>query len=130
MDWLNTKTALSGHPDFLAATTHQEGVWHRLAKYCATQENGGRIDRCDEWTDTQWIRSCGITEGEAKMESPLWKWDMKGIVVRHYPISQEREVARKREAGRRTAKLRWDHKKAKQDKALTPNKVAQFVAQL
>lgn len=126
MNYLNIHIPIMGEEEFSGATHEQVGIWLRLATYCAHQENGGKILRCEKWSERQWMTTCGVEKDAIMRDSPLWKWDIGAVIVRHYPLAQEREVARKREAGRRTAKLRWDSKKAKQLKALAPLSIAQL----
>lgn len=104
MNWLNIeiKTLISN--EFLGSEPVDRATWICLLRYCAQQENGGKVKGCKEWKDRQWMQLAGITREEVTRKTMLWKWDADTVTVWEYPICKEKEIKAKRKAGRITGK--------------------------
>jgi len=86
--------------EVLGAEPEDRGTWLNLLCYCADQENGGRIRGAREWSDRKWIQVTGVLRADLDRECALWSWDRGTLVVRGYPVEQERVVRAKRRGGR------------------------------
>lgn len=94
---------LSTEP-FLHASAEQIGYWLQLYAYCATQENGGRIQNCRNWAPATWLRIMGRdTPGECS----LWVWHDDDLLLIGYDTANERLAQRKREGGKKGSQRRW-----------------------
>ncbi len=112
MRWLNVSVEMLQKVEFTQAEPAEVGCWLRLACYCAAQENGGLIHDCRNWQDRQWMIATGLMRADLQRPAKLWEWTKNGgLRIVHYPVKKEREVAAKREAGFKTAGMRWGGKK-------------------
>lgn|SRR5574337_586872 len=101
MDWLNIHVSVLDSAEFLGSDPVERATWLCLLRYCAGQENGGRIVGARSWKDRQWQQVCRVTQDEVGEGSRLYGWDGDDLVVRLYPVEKEAEVAAKRAGGRR-----------------------------
>lgn len=120
MNWLNIGVSDLCADNFISATLEQRGAWLGLLRYCAIQENGGEILKCQGWTDTQWMQACGVTTAIVKEKSPLWNWNGDCLRVVAYPWDQEALLKEKRESGRKYALRRWHKEQEKKVKEGKP----------
>lgn len=114
MNWLNLEIKTLRAPEYVGAEPVQRATWLNLLAYCAEQENGGVLEKCDDWKDRRWMQTCGVMRSEVETDSDLWKWKGGNLIVWGYPKSKEKEVRAKREAGSRGGK-------ATQNKPSRPN---------
>lgn len=117
MRWLNIAVETFQKVEFTQAEPAEVGCWLRLFGFCAAQENGGLIHDCRRWDDRQWLIAAGLMKADLHRPAKLWTWTKNGgLRIAHYPEKKEREVSAKREAGKRTAGMRWGKpKKPKPD---------------
>jgi hypothetical protein len=108
MEWINIHSATLNSPEFLGSEPIDRATWLMLLHFCCTQENGGRIQGCQDWGDRRWQQICRVTHREVGRSCELWNWDGKDLVVSFYPEKKEREVQAKRLAGIGTASRRWN----------------------
>lgn len=113
MNWLNLNVSNLNSDNFISATLEQRGAWLGLLRFCAIQENGGEIIRCQHWTDSQWMQACGLTTAIIKDRSPLWNWNGDCLRVVAYPWDMETTLKKKREMGRKFALKRWENEQEK-----------------
>lgn len=68
-----------------------------LLLLCGELRNGGRIVGCAEWTDAQWIATCGINMPQ---NCALYHWEGKDLVLDLYsteaPSKKPRRTRRTR----------------------------------
>lgn len=125
MDWLNIHTSTLDGPEFLGADPVQRATWICLLRWCAGQENGGRIEGASGWTDRKWQQLARVTLDEINSQCDLWAWDGDCLVVSFYPVAKEAEVSSKRAGGRAGGCARTDAKtsaaKANGSKGGRPN---------
>jgi hypothetical protein len=107
MEWLNLHTSSLDSEAFVGADPVDRATWLCLLRYCAGQENGGRIDHCEGWSDRKWQQTVRVTLKEVLRECGLWKWSEGGLQVTFYPTRKEEEVKRKRLGGLATVAKRW-----------------------
>ncbi|MGC4017515.1 MAG: hypothetical protein QM755_23820 [Luteolibacter sp.] len=100
MNWLNLNTAVLDSPEFLGSDTIERGTWLCLLRYCAGQENGGRIIDCKQWSDRKWQQLVRVTLKEVRRACDLWKWEGDDLVVFEYPADKEAEVREKRDTAK------------------------------
>lgn len=75
--------------------------------YCVSQENGGRIMSCADWSDAVWLRAAGLTAQQVKAKSPLWHWEsINCLSVLDYPTYQEGKCRNNRIAGKKGGRPR------------------------
>ena len=127
MEYLNVKLAMLRNGEVLTASNAVVGLWLRLTAYCWAQENGGRIEGAEAWSDRTWLLAGMDWEGVEK-ESPLWSWEDGDLVVHHFPIEWlERWQAcrkggsRSSEAKKRAAAAREARKRAATTSEPQPN---------
>jgi hypothetical protein len=121
MEWLNIKNSTLDKREFAAAENTERGTWLMLFRYCAGQENGGRIKNCRLWNERDWL-ALRVTKAEISRKTPLWTWENDDLVLWEYPKEKEREVKRKRHGGRLTALKRWGSNRSHK-------RIAQLLAQ-
>lgn len=97
MNWLNIHTAVLDSPEFIGSEPTERATWLCLLRYCAGQENGGRLAGCRAWKDRQWQQLIRVTQQEAFAECELWQWEGDDLTVVHYPADKESEIKTKRE---------------------------------
>ncbi|QJE99101.1 hypothetical protein [Luteolibacter luteus] len=100
MNWINLNVTFLDSEEFISATPVQRATWLCLLRYCAGQENSGRIEGAKLWKDRMWlqvvrVRLREITVGECR----LWEWQGDDLVVNFYPTEKEAEVRKKRTQG-------------------------------
>lgn len=105
MNYLNIHTDTLKSEAFIGAEPVERATWLCLLGWCVTQENGGTIPDCIDWTDRKWQQICGVTKDEVYAESGLFIFTGKNLRVAYYPMSQEDIVIKKREVSRANGKL-------------------------
>lgn len=120
MNWINLNVVNLDSEEFLGAEPVERATWLCLLRYCAGQENGGRIEGCREWKDRKWQQLVRVTAKEAAAECDLWTWDGDDIVVRFYPEEKESEVKHLRAIGKQTSKAKSAAAKANGSKGGRP----------
>jgi hypothetical protein len=85
--------------DFSCATFEQQGQWLNLMTYCASQENGGRIEGAAELPAVFFQRSLSITKDELLADCPLWTWQDEDLLVKFYPIEGQEKCQDLRKKG-------------------------------
>ena len=103
--------------DFSCATFEQQGQWLNLMTYCASQENGGRIEGAAELPAVFFQRSLAMRKEEFDAECPLWTWDGPDLVVKFYPLQNQEKCQTLRESGRKGGKTRAAKAKAEKQEA-------------
>ncbi len=107
MDYLNLHTSVIDSEQFLTATGAQRGTWLCLYRYCAGQENGGRIEACKGWPDRVWLQICKISSREVSATCGLWSWQDDTLIVTFYNAKTEERVQRLRGQAANAAHSRW-----------------------
>lgn len=103
-------------PEFTCSTYEQQGQWLNLMTYCATQENGGRIEGAAKLPDVFFQRSLAITKDEMQAECPLWFWEEDDLVIRFYPHEVQEKCHALRERGKKGGENRAKNAKSKAQK--------------
>ena len=106
MNWLNIHTDTLRSEEYLGADPVERATWLSLLGWCATQENGGLIKDAIEWKDRKWQQVCGITKAEVEIESELYAFNKRDLLVRYYPGESEAAVIAKRLAGKKGGRPR------------------------
>lgn len=106
MEWLNIHSSTVDSEVMQDAEKADCGVWLFLSRYCAGQENGGRIKAAKAWTDKKWMKCAGVSKEEVLRECGLWSWEEEDLVLEFYPHDQERAMAAKRRGGKKGARIR------------------------
>ena len=117
MEWLNIHSSILDSPEMIGSEPVDRATWLMLMRYCAGQENGGRIASCRDWGDRKWQQVCRVTLQEIARISELWHWEEDCLVVHGYPKEKESIVVAKREAGRKGGTKMSDAKRG----AITAN---------
>ena len=99
MQWLNLNTSFLSSPEFVGSEPVQRGTWICLMAYCALRENGGVISACKDWSERQWMMSCGVTAEEANAAGSLWRFEGNDLHLWGYPIYSETVIKAKRAGG-------------------------------
>lgn len=97
MNWININVTVIDSEEFLGATPTERATWLCLIRYCAGQENGGRIEGAKHWKDRKWQQVVRVTSREVSAKCDLWTWEGDDIVVTYYPGDKEAEVRQRRE---------------------------------
>lgn len=100
MNYLNLSMQILDSPEVIGCEPIDRATWLFLLRYCAGQENSGRIAGCRQWADRKWQQLARITKEEVMRECELWSWDGDDLVVWGYPQEKQAEIAMLREAGR------------------------------
>lgn len=100
MNWLNFETTILHSPQYIGCKPTARATWLNVMLWCATQENGGRIQGAREWGNRQWQQTCGVTLKEVDSAAPLLSWDGNDLIAWSYPLEKEEEVRENRETGR------------------------------
>jgi hypothetical protein len=111
MEWLNIHTSTIDSPEVGAAEPQDIGTWLKLLRYCAGQENGGRIRGAKEWPERLWLFGVKVTSADVQRQCGLWTWQGTDLLVEFYPKQKETEVRAKRKGGTKGAHSRWTDKK-------------------
>jgi len=106
--FITERVAVDG-PEFSESGFEQIGAWVYLMTYCATQENGGRIEGAKGRKDAFFDRSLKVSRTILEQESQLWTWEKEDLVVSFYSIEAERNYQKKRESGQRGGKKRAEN---------------------
>ncbi len=99
MNWLNIQTSTLDSEAFVGSDPVARATWLCLLRYCAGQENGGRIAGAAAWTDRKWQQVVRVRLREIRRKCGLWSWDGDDLVVWEYPVEREAEVRANRENG-------------------------------
>ena len=100
MNWLNIETTTLDSEAFVGSDPVARATWLCLLRFCAGQENGGKIVACKSWPDRKWQQLARVTKAEVEAVSALWSWSGEDLTVWAYPADKEAEVQHKREAGK------------------------------
>lgn len=106
MNWLNLNVTVLDSEEFLGADPVARATWLCLLRYCAGQENGGRIEGAKLWKDRKWQQVVRVTGEEILVECDLWSWDGADLIVWEYPVDKEIEVKANRDNGSRGGRPR------------------------
>jgi hypothetical protein len=112
MDYLNIHRSVLDSEEFLSASLTQRGAWLSVYRYCAGQENGGRIEGAKAWTDRAWLQICGVSLREIRSECRLWVWEGDALVLWFYNMQSEANTQRLRSQAAAGAHARWNRIKA------------------
>ena len=85
--------------EFKRSNPVKRATWLSLMAYCASQETGGVIENCADWSDAEWLQVCGVREEEVKTTCLLYGFEGDNLVVKFYPIDQENKVKQNRLSG-------------------------------
>ena len=99
MEFINIHTSAIDSMDFIRCAPPQRAAWLLLLRFCAGQENGGKIVGAREWGDTTWQQLCRVKLREVKNDCGLFFWDGSDLVVNFYPLEQEKKVISNRKVG-------------------------------
>lgn len=110
MDWINIHTSVIDSAEFLTAEPVQRSTWLCLYRYCAGQENRGRILGAKAWTDRIWLQMCGVSLKEVKQTCSLWEWDGDDLVLQFYNIKNEEKVQRLRGQAANAGHASWQRR--------------------
>src|SRR6187402_3567434 len=99
MIWINLNVSVLDSAEFIGCTPTERATWLCLLRYCAGQENGGRIAGCRKWKDRQWQQLVRVTLREVLTDCNLWSWDGDNLAVWNYPARKEAEVRQIRDLG-------------------------------
>lgn len=113
MNWINLNVTTLDSEEFLGAEPEQRATWLCLLRFCAGQENGGRITAAKSWTDRKWQQVVRVTEREISTACDLWWWEGDDLVVAFYPSEKEEEVRQRRESASKGGKARKANADAK-----------------
>lgn len=97
MNWINLNVTVLDSEEFLGAEPTERATWICLLRYCAGQENGGRIVGCRHWKDRKWQQVARVTLAEIQSHCALFRFEGDDLVVTFYPSDKEEEVKQKRE---------------------------------
>ena len=103
--------------DFICATFEQQGQWLSLMTYCATQENGGRIEGAAVMPEVFFQRALNMTKRDLQSDCPLWEWDGEDLSVKFYPLQNQEKCEALRESGRKGGRNRAAKAKAEKQEA-------------
>lgn len=120
MQYINLHTATLDSPQFLGSESVDRATWISLLRYCAGQENGGKIEDCADWTDRNWQLLTRVTSAEVKRDCALWKWIGKTLIVWSYPSENESRAKTLRARGKAAIEKRWSDEKSKKAKKGNP----------
>lgn len=112
MDFINIHTSVLDSVEFIEATAAQQGTWLRLYRYCAGQENSGKILTAKAWSDRVWLKVCGVSLREVNAKCGLWSWEGDTLVLSFYNLEAETSVERLRSIAVKGAHARWLKHKA------------------
>ena len=110
MNWLNIETTTLDSEAFVGSDPVARATWLCLLRFCAGQENGGKITACKSWPDRKWQQMARVTKAEVEAESALWVWSGEDLTVWSYPADKQAEVQHKRAAGKRGGNARTEAK--------------------
>lgn len=114
VQYLNLPTAVLDAPQFIGAAPVERATWLCLLRYCAGQENGGKIEKCGDWPDRKWQQLARVTLEEVKAECDLWEWTaIDEILVWAYPIDGQNNTQRLRKQSKLANEKRWNGKEKK-----------------
>jgi hypothetical protein len=100
MNWLNIETTTLDSEAFVGSDPTARATWLCLLRFCAGQENGGKITACKSWPDRKWQQLARVTKAEVEAVSALWSWDGEDLTVWSYPTDKQHEVQHRRERAR------------------------------
>lgn len=101
MEYINLTITQLAEADYRRSTMSERGVWLTLLGYCVQQENGGRIEGAQGWTDWECQQVLGVSAKDIEGPHHLWRYEEGDLVVEFYPLAKQKEVQAKRRAGKR-----------------------------
>ena len=113
MNYLNIHTDTLKSDAFIGAEPTERATWLCLLGWSVTQENGGTISNCRDWSDRKWQQLCGVTKEEVSADSRLFTFSGQNLRIAYYPKAQEDEVIKKRVTAKANGKLGGRPKKIK-----------------
>jgi hypothetical protein len=105
MDYLKFSQQLFRAPEFIGATSAQNGVFIKLCAYCALNENGGVLHGAAHWTERKWMGTCFVSLEEVQDETELWHIEGDDVIVDLYPLEAEEALRDFRALGAKGGKL-------------------------
>ena len=119
MEWISFHVKTLDSIEYLSATEKNRSAWMSLMRYCAGQENGGRIKSCREWSARVWEQIVRVQRRVVLSASTLWSWDDEDLVVKYYPSEREAQLQSARANG-----SKGGYVKASRTASSTPTRVA------
>ncbi len=107
MEYFKINVADLDSVEFRGATPIQHSAWLVLMRYCAGQENDGRILDAATWNARRWSHVVGLQRKVIMAESPLWWFDGNDLVVRFYPLQSQEAYHAKSDNARKAVEARW-----------------------
>ena len=101
MNWLNVFIPNLRSATYSRCTPLARATWLNVLAYCCEQENDGEIADAANWSDRDWLQTCGVSLAEVQSSSPLITFLGGGAIVWNYPAEKQSEVQNKRKAGKR-----------------------------
>lgn len=99
MNWLNISLDVLDSEEFAGAEPAQQGNWLNLSRYCARQENGGRIRGASGWPAKKFERVLRVSKEDLTDDCDLWHWDGDDLTVCRYPAEHEEKARANRANG-------------------------------
>ena len=96
-------------PEFSESDFEQIGAWVYLMTYCASQENGGRVQGAKGRKDAFFDRSLRVSRAILEQESQLWAWAGEDLLIHFYSLEAEQNYQKKRESGQKGGKKRAEN---------------------
>lgn len=120
MEWLNIHTSTLDSEDYQDAPWEERCAWVELLRYCAGQENGGRIVGAKTWAESKVLRMLRVPADWLKKTARLFVFEGDDLLVKFYPIEQELAIRASRAGGRAGGLKRAENAKAKNTPPSTP----------
>lgn len=108
MEYLNIHVSAIDGEAMQDAEAAEVRTWLFLMRYCAGQENGGRIEGARGWSDRKWLKLASLSTGEvaaSKAAQGLWQWEGDDLLVNFYPSEQEKVLKAQRKGGSQGGKV-------------------------
>ena len=101
MNWINIHTDTLRDSIFIGAEPLERATWICLLGWSCTQENGGVIEGCRNWSDRRWQQTCGVTQEEVENGHDLFNFKGDDLIITYYPIDHEKTIKARREGGKK-----------------------------
>ncbi len=124
MEWLNIRCSALDSSEFIGAGPTERATWLCLMRFCAGQENGGRIVGCSGWNNRKWQQLVRVTFRETRADTVLWYWDGDDLIVSYYFAEKEVEIQRLRGQASAAATARWKKERERKMPGGMPDGIA------
>ena len=109
MEWIKLPIdKVLRHPSMIGEEPATRSTYIYLLAWACSQECGGTIKGCADWSDRRWQQTAAVTKAEVEdlCATDMASWDGEDLVLWWYPEEAHAKVIANRENGKKRRKTK------------------------